>query len=105
MTDIMDHTSQIDANDFDATVASVLIQHELADARRSRRQQYADLIVGDRRLSRFLLYEAVQWLCAGATGALGLFLRAKLYPLLLGACGRGVVFGRNVSLRHPHKIR
>ena len=28
-----------------------------------------------------------------------------LYPLLLGACGRNVVFGQNVVLRHPHKIR
>ena len=27
-----------------------------------------------------------------------------LYPLLLGACGRNVVFGQNVVLRHPHKI-
>ena len=30
---------------------------------------------------------------------------AALYPLLLGACGRNVVFGQNVVLRHPHKIR
>ena len=28
----------------------------------------------------------------------------SLYPLLLGACGRNVVFGQNVVLRHPHKI-
>ncbi|MBN2492816.1 MAG: acyltransferase [Planctomycetes bacterium] len=26
------------------------------------------------------------------------------YPWLLGSCGKGVVFGRNVVLRHPHKI-
>ena len=38
-------------------------------------------------------------------GALGLALRKTLYPLLLGACGRNVVFGQNVVLRHPHKIR
>ena len=38
-------------------------------------------------------------------GALGLFLRSKLYPLLLGACGRNVTFGQNVVLRHPRKIR
>lgn len=101
----MESPDQNSAKSVDATVASVLIQHELADPRRSRRQQYADLIVGDRRLGRLLLYEAVQWLCAGASGALGLWLRARLFPLLLGACGRGVVFGRNVSLRHPHKIR
>jgi acetyltransferase-like isoleucine patch superfamily enzyme len=38
-------------------------------------------------------------------GALGLVLRKSLYPALLGRCGRNVVFGQNVVLRHPHKIR
>jgi acetyltransferase-like isoleucine patch superfamily enzyme len=38
-------------------------------------------------------------------GALGFGLRKTLYPLLLGSCGRGVIFGQNVVLRHPHKIR
>lgn len=37
-------------------------------------------------------------------GALGLLLRSKLYPCLLGRCGRGVVFGTGVVLRHPHKV-
>jgi acetyltransferase-like isoleucine patch superfamily enzyme len=37
-------------------------------------------------------------------GALGLVLRKRLYPALLGSCGRNVVFGQNVVLRHPHKI-
>ena len=27
-----------------------------------------------------------------------------MFPLLLGSCGRNVVFGQNVVLRHPHKI-
>ena len=38
-------------------------------------------------------------------GALGLLLRSKLYPRLLGRTGRNVTFGVNVVLRHPHKIR
>ena len=37
-------------------------------------------------------------------GALGLFVRSKMYPLVLGSVGRNVVFGVNVALRHPHKI-
>ena len=37
-------------------------------------------------------------------GALGLALRKLCYPWLLGRCGRNVVFGQNVVLRHPHKI-
>ena len=38
-------------------------------------------------------------------GALGFALRKMLYPALLGACGRNVIFGQNVVLRHPGKIR
>ena len=34
-----------------------------------------------------------------------MLLRSKLYPRLLGKCGRNVTFGSNVVLRHPHKIR
>ena len=37
-------------------------------------------------------------------GALGLALRKSAVSVLLGACGRNVVFGQNVVLRHPHKI-
>ncbi len=43
-------------------------------------------------------------LAQARAGALGLALRKALYPLLLGSCGRNVVFGQNVVLRHPHKI-
>jgi hypothetical protein len=38
-------------------------------------------------------------------GALGLFLRSKLYPLILGRVGRNVVFGVNVTIRHPTRSR
>ena len=44
-------------------------------------------------------------LASWVPGALGLLLRSKLYPLLLGRVGKGVIFGANVTLRHPHKIQ
>ena len=47
-----------------------------------------------------ILTSCIGWL----PGALGLFLRMKLYPTLFRRCGRKVVFGRNILLRHPHKI-
>ena len=37
-------------------------------------------------------------------GALGLFLRRKFYPGLFGESGR-ILIGRNVTFRHPKKIR
>jgi acetyltransferase-like isoleucine patch superfamily enzyme len=80
-------------------------QDQLFDQRRSARQKYAALIVGRPGLGALLHYELVMLVSQWVPGALGLALRQRLYRTLLGACGRGVVFGQNVVLRHPHKIR
>jgi acetyltransferase-like isoleucine patch superfamily enzyme len=82
-----------------------IAQNELADGRRSKLQKYGELVIGRPGLGPIVLYELVMLLSAWIPGALGLFLRSKLYPLLLGSCGRNVTFGQNVVLRHPHKIR
>ena len=70
----------------------------------SARTKYSALIVGRPGLGALLKYEFVVQLSQAVPGALGLVLRRSLYPRLLGSCGRNVVFGQNVVLRHPHKI-
>jgi acetyltransferase-like isoleucine patch superfamily enzyme len=82
-----------------------VIQEELFAPGRSKVQRYTTLVVGQPGLWPLVRYEAVTFLCASLSGAMGLFLRSKLYPRLLGRVGRNVVFGRNVVIRHPHKIR
>ena len=82
-----------------------VIQRELFDASRSKAQRYADLVVGQPGLWSLFKHEVIVTLCSALPGALGLLLRSKLYPLLLGETGRNVTFGVNVALRHPHKIR
>ena len=67
-------------------------------------QKYSTLIVGRRGLGALLKYELVVMLSQSVPGAIGLALRKTLYPTLLGSCGRNVIFGQNVVLRHPHKI-
>ena len=86
------------------TRETVEIQKELFSAKTSKLQKYGDLIVGRRGLRALAAYEAVTLLSANVPGALGLWLRAKLYPTLLGRCGRNVTFGQDVILRHPDKI-
>jgi acetyltransferase-like isoleucine patch superfamily enzyme len=81
-----------------------VIQQELFDERRSKADKYRDLVVGRPGWGALLGFELVMLLSSWVPGALGLFLRARLYPLVLGAVGRNVVFGVNVTLRHPHKI-
>jgi acetyltransferase-like isoleucine patch superfamily enzyme len=79
-------------------------QDQLFAPGRSSRAKYADLIVGRPGLGALLRYELVVSLAQSRAGALGLVLRRWLYPVLLGSCGRNVVFGQHVVLRHPHKI-
>jgi acetyltransferase-like isoleucine patch superfamily enzyme len=79
-------------------------QDQLFAAGRSSRDKYAALVVGRPGLAALALHEAVVSLAQARPGAVGLALRKLLYPLLLGSCGRNVVFGQNVVLRHPHKI-
>jgi acetyltransferase-like isoleucine patch superfamily enzyme len=80
------------------------IQDELFSSR-SARDKYASLVVGRSGLGALLQYEFVVALAQARAGALGLVMRKQLYPWLLGGCGRNVVFGQNVVLRHPHKIQ
>jgi acetyltransferase-like isoleucine patch superfamily enzyme len=70
----------------------------------SGRAKYSALVVGRQGWGALLKHELVVSVAQARAGALGLALRKTLYPLLLGSCGRNVVFGQNVVLRHPHKI-
>ena len=79
-------------------------QDELFGAKTSARQKYAKLVVGKPGLGDLVKYELITLLAQWVPGALGLALRKTLYPRLLGSCGRNVVFGQNVVLRHPHKV-
>lgn len=88
--------AQIEKTDF---------QSQLASERKSALGKYVDIAVGRRGLMPLLSYELATWFLAPAPGALGYFLRSKLYRRMLGFCGKGLVMGRNVSLRHPRKIR
>jgi acetyltransferase-like isoleucine patch superfamily enzyme len=80
------------------------VQDELSRPGVSARDKYAALIVGQPGWGPLIKHELVVMLSQSVPGALGLVLRKSLYPLLLGACGRNVVFGQNVVLRHPHKV-
>jgi acetyltransferase-like isoleucine patch superfamily enzyme len=79
-------------------------QDQLFAPGQSSRQKYSALVVGRPGLAALIRYELVVLIAQARVGALGLAVRKVLYPRLLGSCGRNVVFGQNVVLRHPHKI-
>src|SRR6185436_6832432 len=80
-----------------ASMKDVGIQAALKDPRSSS-EKYQDLVIGSRDFFRLLHFELVMLFASRVPGALGLVLRKVLYPSLLGSCGKGVVFGVDVSL-------
>lgn len=76
----------------------------MSDQSRSALQLYQKLVVGSESLIFTVKYEIIFGLLDNLPGALGLFLRQKLYKSLFKSVGKGVVFGRGVTIRHPQKI-
>jgi len=71
----------------------------------SAASKYFSVTYGPMPRWKAVLMEITTFLFASTPGALGLFLRAKFYRPFFAECGRGVVFGRNITIRHPSKIR
>ena len=67
-------------------------------------EQYRKLVYGDQSLARLMWAELVTLLFSNMPGALGLFVRSKLYSSFFREVRGKVVFGRGVTLRHTHKI-
>lgn len=76
----------------------------LAATDRSALAKYQDFFVGSRRIWPFLRFELAVALAGSMSGAPGYFLRSRLYRGIFRSVGRGVQFGRNISLRCPLAI-
>ena len=66
--------------------------------------KYRALVHGDISLWRVMRNELVVLLFGYVPGPLGLALRKLFYPCMFRHCGRKVVFGYGLTLRHAHKI-
>ena len=67
-------------------------------------RKYALLAVGTPKLGAVVRHELTTLWCAGMPGALGYWLRRKLYRRLFGSMGRNVTVGTHVTIRGGAKI-
>jgi acetyltransferase-like isoleucine patch superfamily enzyme len=79
-------------------------QKELFDEKKSKLQKYQEIFIGQPGLFKMIKYEMIVTLFSWVPGAFGIFVRSFFYPMILGSMGRGVAFGANIAIRHPHKI-
>ncbi|HWP49864.1 MAG TPA: DapH/DapD/GlmU-related protein [Candidatus Limnocylindrales bacterium] len=80
-------------------------QSSLTDIRKSAIQKYRNTVVGKEDVFSLIRYELITSLLGGLPGAVGFLLRQIFYRSLFAQVGHGVVFGRYLTLRHPHKIK
>ncbi len=89
---------KIKKNDYE-----IMIQKKMAKSKKSRYSMYLELFVGKGSFFSFLKYEFIT-LFSGFPGAGGIFLRNTLYRRLFKKVGRGVIFGKSITVRNPNKI-
>jgi acetyltransferase-like isoleucine patch superfamily enzyme len=70
----------------------------------SKLKKYQALVIGSPDITALILYEFIALFITPVHGALGMLLRKFFYPFILKKVGKGVIFGRNITLRHPGKI-
>ncbi|MEO2047692.1 MAG: DapH/DapD/GlmU-related protein [Pirellulales bacterium] len=74
------------------------------DESNSTAKKYAALVIGEFSIWRLLQYELITLLFGWVPGALGLVLRKIFYPMLFKHIGKGVVFGKNTTLRNTKNM-
>lgn len=66
---------------------------------------YQEYVTGGSSCWYLLKYEILINVVTGFPGALGFVLRKVFFPILLSHCGKGVVWGKDMVIRYPRKIR
>lgn len=80
------------------------IRQRLSDGGDSPLHTYRVLTYGRRSFSGFVRYELLTSILGPLPGGAGFFFRKRFYPKLFRKFGKGVIIGRNVTFRHPHRI-
>ena len=80
------------------------IQKALFNKKKSKISKYVDLFIGKNGFFNLLKYELITMMFQDMPGAIGIFFRSIFYPVLFKKVGKGVIFGKSITIRHPHKI-
>ncbi|NIM16950.1 MAG: hypothetical protein GTO45_33700 [Candidatus Aminicenantes bacterium] len=79
-------------------------QKDLLDKKKGTIRKYKEFFLGKVSFFYFLKYELIMLFFSRVPTALGFALRKLFFPTLFKKVGKGVVFGRNMTIRHPKKI-
>lgn len=79
------------------------IRHKLLYSNKSSLAKYQEL-TGGTSYAFLIKHELLTSILGPFPGACGYLLRKLFYPTLFRKCGKNVIWGRNLTLRHPNNI-
>ena len=82
----------------------VELRSRIVNPKISPLKKYQSFVTGKKGLFFLVKYELLTGIFGLIPGVVGLFSRKVVYPHLFQSVGRNVIFGRNIAIRHPHKI-
>ncbi len=88
----------------DQVISKDSIVNSLSETDTSALKKYQNFFVGSSSIGSLVKYEFMIAVLGPMPGALGLLLRKQFFPSLCKKVGTGVVWGRNISFRHPGKL-
>ncbi len=80
------------------------IVKNLAETETSALKKYQKFFVGSSSFGALIKFEFMTVVLGPMPGALGLLLRKQFFPSLCKKVGIGVIWGRNIALRHPRNV-
>ncbi|MGB0911012.1 MAG: acyltransferase [Nitrospirales bacterium] len=80
------------------------IVKNLAESDTSALKKYQNFFIGSSSFGSLCKFEFMTMVFGPMPGALGLLLRKQFFPSLCKKVGSGVVWGKNISLRHPGNL-
>ena len=94
----------MDICEVDRAVQKESLLDNLSRSDLSSLKKYQDFFVGTRRIGALVEFELITLLLGSMPGALGFLFRKWLYPNLFRTVGSGVLWGKDIALRHPAAI-
>ena len=75
------------------------------DTKKSSLRKYQELVIGDHDLVSLLKFEVITTALSWVPGVSGIILRKHLYKHIFKEKGGNVIFGKNISIFNPSKIK
>lgn len=80
------------------------IHNRLLTEKKSNFRKYQEMFIGKYDLVSLIQFEFIANFLRLIPGAVGLVLRKYAYKSLFASVGSNVIFGCNITIRHPHEI-